>query len=217
MDTEPQSAFEPKPDINSDSKPNKLLLRRIGIFFGLVLIAAGVFMLIVPSENDEAVTQDKMAEEEMPEEEEGMYSEYFSPLPPPSFIEGAKGDAANAIYQRALQAYGEKKYSDAIGLFKQALEAPDFAAESRAQASLYLGISLLETKQALSALQILEPYELHPDYKYDVRWYQAQGFIQLNQRENVIHTLFSIARDPDQPHTLAAQSLLREFVPDAEE
>ena len=215
MDTEPQSGYEPKPEMNPGSSRD-LLFRRIGLGIGLLLVLAGVIMFFVPSDNSESSPEEEIIENAVTEEGEN-YDEFFSPLPTPPYTKEAEEQTADAIYHRALQAYDEKNYSEAIDLFREALQNSDFAARSGAEASLYLGISLLETKQALPALQILEPYELHPDYKHDVRWYQALGFIQLDQRENVLHTLFSIARDPDHPHTLSAQILLREFVPDAEE
>ncbi|MEL6671061.1 MAG: hypothetical protein AAFR61_02685 [Bacteroidota bacterium] len=139
-----------------------------------------------------------------------LYQENFEGLPIPQYS-AQESHPLMATYEEALEAYAKEKYKQAVPLFENLLADSAFAQKYADDLNLLLGTALIGSGQARASIPVLEEYELHPQFRHDVRWYEAMAFLQLEETENSLHTLFSIAENPESPYAERAYQLIRQM------
>ena len=137
-----------------------------------------------------------------------LFSQYFKPLE-----KSLSPHTSNELYQEALEAYFDQDYEDAIPLFEELMQDTAFVRSEGHQAALFYGTAHLAQDESRQALSIMEEFELHPDIKDDIRWYQALGYLQMEERDNAIHMLVSLARNPASKRAEKARDVLMKISP----
>ncbi len=134
---------------------------------------------------------------------EKLYTEYYQTYPN-TILPSVRGIQSQDLKSNAFVAYDNENYATSFELFSKLYETTkdDYAL-------FYSSMSLIELQKHKEAIVVLNKFDLNKENQFSplVKWYKALCFLKLDQKEEAIKLLLSLASNQNSQQEMAKKLL----------
>jgi predicted Zn-dependent protease len=140
-----------------------------------------------------------------PPTNEALFAQYYQPYRGSVLATVLRGDSVLTLEKKAIQAYDNHRYQQAIPLLEQVVQQR----EGNVNWRFYLGIAYLEVGQLNKAVNTLHGVAQNPQglFQKQAQWYLALAYLKQNQTGQARKTLQALTKQPGVYAEKAAQLL----------